>query len=152
VFYIELMVIDVVFLIARVASEDKALLLKTIQDLCDYLKTKPVKNRCFFPLHRFLVIFLATYMNFSPFSSPEGFNSIEASLPLIASPFFKCLSFMIDKRAHPKIKELHYKYFQFYVDAFREAYSIDVFMVKTLVRIMGAKLANPLEFYMVNSN
>lgn len=39
----------------------------------------------------------------------------------------------------------------FYVEKFREAYSIDVFMVKVMLGILGDKLTNPLEFYMANS-
>lgn len=73
VFHIELIVIDVVFLIARVAMADRRLLFSTILGLAKHLQAQPaLRNSCFLPMHRFLVIFLSAYMEFCPEYAPTS--------------------------------------------------------------------------------
>jgi len=68
----------------------------------------------------------------------------------IFNPFFRAIHFLVASRVNIKIRELHLRFFAFYIDAYRHAFSADIYMIKLFVRMGYLDNFNVLDFFMLN--
>lgn len=142
--------LGVAFHLIRVASTDRELLQRSILSLIDKCESIKMENVCYFPLHRILSLMLFAY--FHGEQSQDFTNVLVKRLrdSKIFNPFFRMMHFLVSSRMNIKLRELHFRFFAFYVDSYRDAFGTDTYMIKLFVRFGFLNNLNVLDFFILN--
>lgn len=149
-FYVEAEALVTLELLAKTLADDQPFLQQTILNLINHIEPLIVLNKCYFLLHRLLSILLFVYFHGKrdPGFTAQLAHRLKDSK--VFNPFFRILHFIISARVNPQLRDLHMRFFYFYMDSFRYGFSIDLYMIKLFVRMGFLHNLNTLDFFVLN--